>query len=69
MKGNCRKNRTAYDCLKSGCEYAEAWEGVFICHLKTNCDDCINSEKPCRDGRILLGKEHERCEGFKPNKS
>ena len=32
MKGNCRKNKTAYDCLKSGCEYAEAWEGAFFCH-------------------------------------
>lgn len=32
---------------------------------KQNCDDCVNCEMPCRDGRIFLGKQDDRCEGFK----
>jgi hypothetical protein len=32
---------------------------------KQNCDNCVNYEQPCRDGRVFLGKENERCEGFR----
>jgi hypothetical protein len=36
MKGDCKKNKTAYDCLKSGCEYAEVYGGaIFICNKPT----------------------------------
>ena len=35
MTTDCEKNKTAYDCLKNDCEYAEAADGQFICHKPT----------------------------------
>jgi len=30
---DCVENKTAYDCLKSGCEYAEVYGGaIFVCN-------------------------------------
>lgn len=29
---DCSKMLSAYDCLKSGCDFAEAFEGAFFCH-------------------------------------
>jgi len=29
---DCSKNKTAYDCLKSECDYAEADSGAFYCN-------------------------------------
>jgi hypothetical protein len=29
---NCAEMKDAYACLKARCDFAEAWDGTFLCH-------------------------------------